>query len=352
MNNNYMIKKTTRLALTLLVTLAGLGTMNNAYALQDCLPGGNQKHSTMTSQVSLKLTGNIKQHQEVGRFTFVREGGSGGVAECGPDAGIHGYTSYSEGSGIAAKPYGDIDGRPAYHIYPGGDRNFVYVLIDDDTGIPFRNTPGADVPVSQGPLLPLNLIVIIYAAKDNPDTLNLSGGAYIGTVLIQAFNSGGGTTSVGYSYRLKGKIENAPASCNLENSNLEFSLPRAPTSAFSSVGFPDGTYTAEDDLWISCNESVSANMKLVADNTEYYDGKESVIKVDNEGEGNNAAGIGFTVKSPMNNDEMLVNQEFIKIADLQEGRTRVPLIAEYYRYGDSIKAGKAEATAQFVLQFD
>ncbi|MEG0279387.1 MAG: fimbrial protein [Morganella sp. (in: enterobacteria)] len=352
MSHYHIMKKTKRLALTLLVTLTGFGTINNAYALQDCRAEGNQKHSTMTSQISLKLTGSIKQHQEVGRFSFIREGGVGGVAECGPDAGIHGYTSYSEGSGISAKYYADIDGYPAYHIYPGGDRNFVYVLLDSRTGIPFQNHPGADVPVPEGSLLPLDLAVIIYAAKDNPDTLNLSGGAYIGTVLIQAFNPGGGTTSVGYSYRLKGKIENAPSSCNLENSNLEFTLPRAPTSAFSSVGFPDGTYTAEDELFISCNDNVSANMKLIATDTESYNGKDSVIKIDNEGQGNNAAGIGFTIKSPMNNDEMLVNHEFIKIADLQEGRTRVPLIAEYYRYGDSIKAGKAEATAQFVLQFD
>ena len=95
----------------------------------------------MTSTINLRLTGSIKQNQEVGRFTFVREGGIGGVANCGPDAGIHGYTSYSEGSGIAAKHYGDIDGYPAYHIYPGGDRNFVYVLIDNRTGMHFQNQP-------------------------------------------------------------------------------------------------------------------------------------------------------------------------------------------------------------------
>ncbi len=142
----------------------------------------------MTSTINLRLTGSIKQNQEVGRFTFVREGGIGGVADCGPDAGIHGYTSYSEGSGIVAKHYGDIDGYPAYHIYPGGDRNFVYVLIDNRTGMHFQNQPGSNIPVPAGPLLPLDLTVIIYAAKDNPDTLSLTGGAYIGTVLIQAYN--------------------------------------------------------------------------------------------------------------------------------------------------------------------
>lgn len=77
-------------------------------------------------------------------------------------------------------------------------------------------------------------------------------------------------------------------------------------------------------------------MKLMAAKTESYNGKESVIVPDDEGN-NNASGVGFVVTSPMNNDAVLVNQEFVKIADLQDGKTRVPLVAEYYRYGDSVK---------------
>lgn len=77
-------------------------------------------------------------------------------------------------------------------------------------------------------------------------------------------------------------------------------------------------------------------MKLMAAKTENYNGKKSVIVPDDEGN-NNASGVGFVVTSPMNNDAVLVNQEFVKIADLQDGKTRVPLVAEYYRYGDSVK---------------
>ncbi len=92
-------------------------------------------------------------------------------------------------------------------------------------------------------------------------------------------------------------------------------------------------------------------MKLMAAKTESYNGKESVIVPDDEGN-NNASGVGFVVTSPMNNDAVLVNQEFVKIADLQDGKTRVPLVAEYYRYGDSVKPGRLEANTQFILQFD
>ena len=81
----------------------------------------------------------VKAEPGVGRFTFVREGGIGGVANCGRMPVFTAIPATGEGSGIAAKHYGDIDGYPAYHIYPGGDRNFVYVLIDNRTGMHFQN---------------------------------------------------------------------------------------------------------------------------------------------------------------------------------------------------------------------
>ena len=49
----------------------------------------------------------------------------------------------------------------------------------------------------------------------------------------------------------------------------------------------------------------------MAAKTENYNGKESVIVPDDEGN-NNASGVGFVVTSPMNNDAVLVNRSLLK----------------------------------------
>ncbi|WP_335674114.1 fimbrial protein [Providencia stuartii] len=323
-----------------------------AFAAQDCQEGGEgQNHSTMRATIEVKLSGVIKQHDELGRFNFERQGGRGGVAKCGVDAQVYGYATYGEGSGIYARYYGDINGQPAYHVHAGGPANIVYVLIDNRTGLVFRNRPGQEIPVPEGQLMPLDLTVILYAAKDNPQETTFNN-SVIGAVLIKRHSTGGGTTRVGYTYELKGKVISAPTSCTAQNTDLAFNLPRLPTTAFSSIGFPSESSAVEENMNIVCTGNVSAKIKLQANKTESYDGKESIIKIDNEGQGSNASGIGFVVKSPLSEDTVLVNQQFVKLADLQKGETTVPLKAEYYRYGKNIKAGKAEATAQFVLQFD
>lgn len=329
-----------------------LVTSRQAVAMNDCEEGGQgQSHSTLRATVSLNLTGAIKKNDELGRASFVRLWGNGGVAQCGENAQVYGYTSYGEGSGIVARYYGEIDGRPAYHVHRGGSDSIVYVLIDDDSQESFRNKPGQALPVPKGPLLPINATIIFYAAKDNPESTYFNQ-SIVGTVLINRYSSGGGTTRTGYTYELKGAIESAPTSCSAENTDLEFNLPPLSTAAFSSIGFPSEASATEDNMRIICTGDMSASIKLLADNTRSYQGKQSIITLDNEGESNHASGIGFTVKSPLSHDTFLENNEFVKLADLKNGETDVPLIAEYYRYGDSITPGKAEATAQFVLQFD
>ncbi|ELX8379427.1 fimbrial protein [Providencia vermicola] len=337
------------LVLSLILMLVGI---NKSFSAQDCLPGGDgQDHSAMRATIDIKLSGVIKKHDELGRYTFERESGRGGIAQCGPDSQVYGYATYGEGSGIYARYYGDIDGRPAYHVHAGGPANIVYVLIDNRTGLPFRNRPGQELPVPEGSLMPLDATVIFYAAKDNPTPTTFTN-SVIGSVLIKRFESGGGSTKVGFTYRLKGKVESAPTSCSAQNTDLTFTLPRLPITAFSSIGFPSQSSAVEENIKIVCTGNVSAKIKLIANKTESYDGKDAVIKIDNEGQGSNASGIGYVVKSPLSNDNVLVNQTFVKLADLEKGETMVPLKAEYYRYSHSIKAGKAEATAQFVLQFD
>ncbi|EPG2135392.1 fimbrial protein [Providencia stuartii] len=326
--------------------------INSSIAAQNCVEGGDgQNHSAMRAIVDIKLSGAIKKNDEIARYTFVRESGRGGVAQCGPDSQVYAYATYGEGSGIIARYYGEIDGKPAYHVHAGGPVNIVYVLIESKSGLPFTNRPGQVLPVPEGALMPIDATVIFYAGKDNPTATSFDN-SVIGAILIKRFDPGGGSTKVGYTYRLKGKVTSAPTSCEAKNTDLSFTLPRVPTTAFPSVGFPTTPSSVEEHINIVCTGNVSAKIKLIANNTASYNGKDAVIKIDNEGQGNNASGIGFVVKSPLNNDNVLVNQEFVKLADLEKGETRVPLKAEYYRYGNSVKAGKAEATAQFVLQFN
>ena len=355
MRNNIMImsKKIRKMAAVSALLAAGYLSVFPAQAAQECTPGGSNAHMPMTARVDLSLSGTVKKNDKVGEFLFNGPGYGTHIANCGPDSEVYGYATYGEGSGTIAKYYGDIDGNPAYHVSPSGVQrpSYVYVLTDTSTGTVLRTQPGARITVPEGRLEPLKLKIKIYAAVDNPPTLSLHD-MTIGAILLSPFDKNGGTTRYTYSYLLRGTLQQAPVSCNAESTNLEFRLPRAPVSAFREKGFPDAEYSAEDNLTLTCTGDVSAKIKLLSDNTADYNGKPSVVRVDNEGRNNNSSGIGFVVTSPLSDETPLISQEFVKLADLNEGTTTVPLKAHYYRYGNDVSAGKAEATAQFVLQFN
>ncbi|EKT54220.1 fimbrial protein [Providencia sneebia] len=327
-----------------------LMTGGYAFAAQNCVENGRLKHSTMEAFVDLKLSGFIKKNQELGRYTFRRQGGQGGVAICDADSQVYAYTTYSESTVANSRYYGDINGHPAYHVMPRGNDNFAYVLIDNTTGQSFK-VSGQPLPVPEGDLMPIDATVILYAAIDNPKSTTFYSDI-IGAILINPYQSGGGSTRIGYTYQLAGKVVSAPTSCSLTNTDLEFELPRISTTELPAIGSPTSNYSKSNDLVIDCTGKVSAKIKLQAANTTSYNGKESVIKTTNEGQNDNASGVGFIVKLPGNNNEVLVNQEFVRLADLDTGSTPVPLIAEYYRYNPEIKAGKLNAEANFVVQFN
>lgn len=347
-------KKTKKLLfLTFILGLSS--TSFYSYAAPNCVNNGGIKHGMMDARAgTIELTGSVAKHQEIGRFTFTRDGSDVSVADCPDGAEIYAYATYSEASGVKPTYYMDIDGRPAYYIVRNGPitgyDDYVYVLIDNKTGLSFRSQPGQEVPVGDSKLYSRDATVIVYSTKDNPRSERFTT-QYIGSVLINRFDSGGGTTAVGFSYRLSINIISAPTSCSAENTNLEMNLPRMPTSAFPTIGFPTQSASAEEDLRISCTGNVSAKIKLMANNTTSYEGQESVIKPDNEG-GSHAQGIGFVVSSPLSGNTRLVNNQFVKLADLTNGITNVPLKAEYFRYGNEIKAGSVNATASFVLEFN
>lgn len=341
--------------LFLIFTLSLSSLSFYSYAAPDCVNNGGIKHGTMDARGgTIELKGMIKKNQEVARFTFKRDGSDVAVADCPDGAEFYAYATYSEASGVIPSYYMDIDGRPAYYVVrkPNtGLDDYAYVLIENESGLSFRSQPGQEVPVNAPKLNTRDATVIVYATKDNPKSQRFTT-QYIGSILINRFNSGGGTTAVGFSYRLSVNIISAPTSCSAENTNLIMNLPRISTSAFPKIGFPTEQAYAEDHLKINCTGNVSAKIKLMANNTTSYEGQESVIKADNEGSQDNAKGIGFVVTSPLSNDTRLVNNQFVKLADLTNGSTNVPLKAEYFRYGNEVKPGKVNASANFVLEFN
>lgn len=349
-------KKKTNNLLFLTFILGLSSTPFYSYAAPNCVNNGGIKHGTMDAKAgTIELTGSIKKNQEIGRFTFVRDGSDVSVADCPDGAEVYAYATYSEASGVIPTYYMDIDGRPAYYVVRNapivGLDDYAYVLIDNKTQHSFRSQPGQEIPVNDSKLYSRDATVIVYSTKDNPKSQRFTT-QYIGSVLINRFNSGGGTTAVGFSYRLSVNIISAPTSCSTENTNLVMNLPRISTSAFPKMGFPTEQAYAEDHLKINCTGNVSAKIKLMANNTASYEGQESVIKADNEGDRDNAEGIGFIVTSPLSNNTRLVNNQFVKLADLTSGSTSVPLKAEYFRYGDEIKPGKVNGSANFVLEFN
>ncbi|WP_311752347.1 fimbrial protein [Proteus columbae] len=342
--------------LLFLIFILSLSTLSfYSHAAPDCVNNGGIKHGTMDARGgTIELKGMIKKNQEVARFTFKRDGSDVAVADCPDGAEFYAYATYSEASGVIPSYYMDIDGRPAYYVVrkPNtGVDDYAYVLIENESGLSFRSQPGQEVPVNSPKLNTRDATVIIYATKDNPKSQRFTT-QYIGSILINRFNSGGGTTAVGFSYRLSVNIISAPTSCSAENTNLEMNLPKMPITAFSSIGFPRDNQYAEDNLRINCTGNASAKIKLMAHNTTSYDGQKTIIKPDNEGDSNNAKGVGFVVSSPSSGDTVLINNQFVPLADLTSGSNSVPLKAEYYRYGDDIKPGKLNATANFVLEFN
>lgn len=326
---------------------------NDAFAAGCVYNGTGLKHATMIGTVTgHQAPSRLKKGDEVGRFTFVRDGANTGIGNCSAGATVHAYTSYSEATTTQARYYGEIDGRPAYYTSAGGN-DYAYVLYDRDSGTPFRTNPGATIAVKEGGLFPINAEAIIYAAKDNPGRFN---GGYIGAVLFSPYDSGGGTTGVGYSYTLRGSFSPPAASCEISGGDaLNMVLKPISTNELlaSNPKSREYSYAA---LRVDCNgDNVSTKIKLQNASSGFasYNGKNLIIKGDNDGNLGQASGAGFIVHL-QNKDGWgdLVENEWTTLNNLQSGSNTIGIFAFYGRYKNEVKAGKVSATAQYVLEFD
>ncbi|TCM65764.1 type 1 fimbria pilin [Acinetobacter calcoaceticus] len=239
---------------------------------------------------------------------------------------------------------------PTY--YTPGSFEYAYALIDNETGLPFRHGPGQDIPIKGKYLTPRNATLIFYAAKDNPTKTTYFSQRYFGVILASPYGNGVGTTAVGYSYMVSfGSINPPKASCTAENSNnLSIQLPRSPLSAFPEVG--SSYATAKDQIVISCTGKMSATMKLNlgADQIALDSSGQATVIKNKLDTADAAQGIGFVLND--HSGKRLINNEVIRLASLDNGRTQLPIYAQYYRYAEHIKPGRTEATAGFTLSFN
>lgn len=299
--------------------------------------------STTITTVNINVPVGTKARQEIYRGPLTQPS-TFPNSECSDDLSVYGYANY-----IAhhepARFYSTIDGNPTYYLGATGTK-YAYALIDDNTGLAYSDK-GTKIPSSMDKFVPRSTTIIIYAAMDSPSDVKnmamslgmLNGGSIIGI----------GASS--YYYSLHGNITQAPIYCTLLNSNLEMTLPRISVNSFSGIGFPSEQATATDNIIINCTGNMSAELKLMASETEIYNGKNAVIKVDNGDSLNSASGVGFIVNAPNNNGFILENNIYVKIAELINGQNFVPLEVEYYRYGP-IKPGTMSVSAGFVIRFN
>lgn len=301
----------------------------------------------------IKLSGNVSKYQEIGRYTFTKDANEATdyVAECRSGATVYAVAGGGELAAPTAQFFENIDGQPTFYIlnsFNAGQYEYAYALIDNETNRPFGNRDYySELQVNDDKMRPRSATVILYAAVDNPTkTLYLNRSIGLGGLLPHIPSN-----QVGITYKFdSGKIEAAPNGCNLENpDNLSITLPRSPISAFNDVG---DTHSREStDLSITCTSNMTAKISLRLDSSQVERddyGQETVIKNEKE-TGEFAKGIGFVLSI---DGTRLIDDEWVNLSNLGNGTTHIPIDAEYYRYGYTTSAGKVQAIANFVVEFN
>lgn len=313
-----------------------------------CVNMGSTAHVRMFAQAQIKLSGNVEKYQEIGRYSFEEDAiGVPYIANCSPGATIYAVAGTGEPATKNAVYFDHIDGQPAFYL-PRGNNEYAYVLIDNDTGLAFGNNQYySTIPVNDDKMKSRQATVILYAAMDNPTLSVQLGNVVLGGLRPEVSNE----YRTGYTYMFKsGSIDAAPVSCDLDNpDNLSITLPRSPVSAFNDIG---DTHASEStDLRITCTGDMTAKMslRLDGDQVERDDyGHYTVIKNEREGD-EYAKGIGFVLSA---HGDRLIDDEWVQLPNLGHGTTHIPIEAKYYRYGNSTSAGKVQAIANFVVEFN
>lgn len=334
--------------------LAITGTAPFAFA-DGCVPVNSTKHVRMNAYAGvIKLKGKVEKYQEIGRFTFQKDAvGVDHIATCSPGATIYAVAGQGQPAEPKAKYLTDIDGKPAFALPRSrnsnlGTEEYAYVLIDNATDRPYGNMSNySELSVGDDKMRERPATVILYAAVDNP-SISMS----LDNIVLGGLRPNlSGEYQTGYTYMFNsGSITAGATSCSLNNPhNLSIKLPSAPVSVFKNIG---ATYAKEStELEISCTGEMEGKITLQLDSNQSErddSGKYSVIKNENEG-GRDAEGIGFVLSS---NGKRLIDENEVRLPSLGTGTTRIPLTAEYYRYGNSVSAGRVHASVSFVVEFN
>ncbi|GAB1438056.1 hypothetical protein MASR2M36_07990 [Providencia sp.] len=297
------------------------------------------------ANVSLKLSGDIKKNQELGRFEF----GPTNVAltgiTCSENSDVYAYATNNTW-GSEPTFYDFIDGKPAYYL--DGLRNFAYVMVDNESGLPYQTHSASVLKMGKGIMQPKSTSLFIYAAKDNPQKPREKA---TGTGFLRIYKDINKET-YGISYRTDLDIEAAQPICTIENTILEIPLHRIATSSFPDIGYSNESGKGTGNLMLSCTGELSSSIKITINNSASLNGQQSIIVPDHEGQTGNSSGVGFVLSSPLSNNKPFIHNTFVSLGKLKIGMNQVPIDAKYYRYSKNIKPGKAAATVSFVIRFD
>ncbi|MFB0772637.1 fimbrial protein [Proteus cibi] len=266
---------------------------------------------------------------------------------CYSDSVVHGMIPR-----YGIEPYPELlEGRQAYYL-PDSNRNYAYVFIDNATDQTYPQGSTISLPIVDSTYRIRPASLIIYAAKDNPDTFSSKKRLTVAEVRFTPYEN-----RFVLEYALTSgdlSIVEGPASCSIGSGsdNLTMILPRISTSKFTQIGFPSDNVFATDRINVNCTGKMSAKIKI-STNSENINGRNSLIKIDDEGIKNNASGIGFVLSGQfLGDNELISTNEWTSLGDLEYGPSSIELKARYYRYKDKISAGNASASAEFILQFD
>jgi len=333
---------------SLLVTSA---LLLSPFVLADCVPTSFVKHATMTARgnPNIELSGDIQKNQLLATITnFVLDRNSPIPVACSNDSSVWLRIVNAEDH-FMSTPYGVIDGLPAFFV-PSSYMQYAYVLIDNKTGLAFNNDVGQKVAVDGDTYDTPSVTLKIYAAVDNPNqNLEITGmGKVFGRVMFHTKAIG----DQGYLIEVRSfTIGAPPVLCDLDpgSNDLRFVLAREPISAFDKIGATAGNQSA--NLSITCTGKMTARMQLTNNNLVADDqGLKAVITPEKDGQGANAQGIGFVISS---GDKRINGDKATTLPQtLGKGTTQIPIKAQYYRYGNEVKAGKIEAFANFNLTFN
>lgn len=305
----------------------------------------------------IKLSGHVSKYQEIGRYTFTKDaaGTTDHVADCDSGATIYAVAGSGEPANPNAQFFENIAGNPTFvwrDSYNGQTKKYeyVYALIDNETSQPFGNLQNySELAVNDERMRPRQATVILYAAVDNPEKMvYLNRNTSLGGLRPKISNP---DPRIGITYKFSyGSISPAPVSCNLNNpDNLSITLPRSPVTAFNAVG---DTYAKEStELNISCTGEMTGKISLnIAPGRTMQDDQGRYSVIQNERDDNEfAQGIGFVIST---NGARISNGESVDLPNLGKGTMQIPIDAEYYRYGHDTSAGKVQAIANFVVEFN